>query len=113
MYFLTLSSITGTAYTFLQPDQARYAGDLITALEVSEVRVPSDLDKLWKDYVAEQQEAGLKVEKNKGFSGKGYKFNEEEAMMHDERKQLQKFQLGTYRDVVLLNFVVFRSITIT
>ncbi|KAL5261797.1 hypothetical protein ACHWQZ_G007485 [Mnemiopsis leidyi] len=88
------AGMKGTAYTFLQPDQARYAGDLITALEVSEVRVPSDLDKLWKDYVAEQQEAGLKVEKNKGFSGKGYKFNEEEAMMHDERKQLQKFQLG-------------------
>jgi len=88
------AGMKGTAYTFIQPDQPRYAGDLINALEVSEVRVPSDLDKLWKDYVAEQQEAGLKVEKNKGFSGKGYKFNEEEAMMHDERKQLQKFQLG-------------------
>ena len=47
--------------------------------------------------MAEQQEAGLKVEKNKGFSGKGYKFNEEEDMMHDERKQLQKFQLGRFQ----------------
>lgn len=64
------------------------------------MRVPSDLDKLWKDYVAEQQEAGLKVEKNKGFSGKGYKFNEEEAMMHDERKQLQKFQLGMLCSII-------------
>jgi len=88
------AGMKGTAYTFIQPDQARYAGDLINALEISGARVPSDLENLWKDYVAAQQEAGLKVEKNRGFSGKGFKFNDEEAMMHDERKQLQKFQLG-------------------
>ena len=58
--------------------------------------------------MAAQQEAGLKVEKNRGFSGKGYKFNDEEAMMHDERKQLQKFQLGKFSAWQVFSLVSFQ-----
>ena len=72
----------------------RYAGDLVNAMEASGARVPTDLELLWKDYVDEQKEMGLSVEKNKGFSGRGFKFTEEETMMFSEKKQLQKFQLG-------------------
>jgi len=88
------AGMKGTAYTFIQRDQERHAGDLINALELSGARVPTELEVLWKEYVAEQESQGNKVEKNRGFSGKGYKFNQEESALHDEKKQLQKFSLG-------------------
>ncbi|XP_023370480.1 probable ATP-dependent RNA helicase DDX46 [Otolemur garnettii] len=53
----------GYAYTFITEDQARYAGDIIKALEF-------------------------------GFSGKGFKFDETEQALANERKKLQKAALG-------------------
>jgi len=40
----------GFAYTFISPDQGRMAGEIIKALELSNVEVPSDLLQLWEDY---------------------------------------------------------------
>lgn len=33
----------GWAYTFLTPDQPRYAAEIVRAMEISEVPVPPDL----------------------------------------------------------------------
>jgi hypothetical protein len=39
----------GYAYTFITPEQERYAGEIIRALELSEATVPQDVNKLWED----------------------------------------------------------------
>ena len=36
----------GDAYTFITPEQEKYAGDIVKALEMSGVPVPEDLQKM-------------------------------------------------------------------
>lgn len=45
----------GYAYTFITEDQARYAGDIIKALELSGNPIPPDLEKLWADFKDQQK----------------------------------------------------------
>ena len=45
----------GYAYTFLKPDQERYAGDIIRALETSGTPVPDELRALWDEYVKKME----------------------------------------------------------
>ena len=40
----------GFAYTFITPEQERYTGEIIRALELSESPIPPDLAKMWNDY---------------------------------------------------------------
>uniref|UniRef100_T1P965 Probable ATP-dependent RNA helicase DDX46 n=1 Tax=Musca domestica TaxID=7370 RepID=T1P965_MUSDO len=84
----------GSAWTFLTYDQGRYAGDIIRALELSETPVPEELQKLWNEYKAGQEAEGKKVHTGGGFSGKGFKFDEQEANAAKESKKLQKAALG-------------------
>ncbi|PNF43480.1 putative ATP-dependent RNA helicase DDX46 [Cryptotermes secundus] len=84
----------GFAYTFITPEQERYAGDIIRALELSLVPVPDPLRMLWDRYKAKQAAEGKKVHTGGGFSGKGFKFDEAEAMMVSEKKKFQKAALG-------------------
>ncbi|XP_019780003.1 probable ATP-dependent RNA helicase DDX46 isoform X3 [Tursiops truncatus] len=84
----------GFAYTFITEDQARYAGDIIKALELSGTAVPPDLEKLWSDFKDQQKAEGKIIKKSSGFSGKGFKFDETEQALANERKKLQKAALG-------------------
>uniref|UniRef100_A0A803SWR8 RNA helicase n=1 Tax=Anolis carolinensis TaxID=28377 RepID=A0A803SWR8_ANOCA len=84
----------GYAYTFITEDQARYAGDIIKALELSGTPVPSELEKLWNDFKDQQKAEGKTIKKSSGFSGKGFKFDETEEALANERKKLQKAALG-------------------
>ncbi|XP_039691986.1 putative ATP-dependent RNA helicase DDX46 isoform X4 [Pteropus medius] len=84
----------GYAYTFITEDQARYAGDIIKALELSGTTVPPDLEKLWSDFKDQQKAEGKIIKKSSGFSGKGFKFDETEQALANERKKLQKAALG-------------------
>lgn len=84
----------GFAWTFLTPEQGRYAGDIIRALELSGGKVPDDLQQLWDKYKATQEAEGKKVHSGGGFSGKGFKFDEQEANAVKESKKLQKAALG-------------------
>ncbi|XP_036915412.1 probable ATP-dependent RNA helicase DDX46 isoform X6 [Sturnira hondurensis] len=84
----------GYAYTFITEDQARYAGDIIKALELSGTTVPPDLEKLWGDFKDQQKAEGKIIKKSSGFSGKGFKFDETEQALANERKKLQKAALG-------------------
>lgn len=85
----------GFAWTFLTPDQGRYASEIIRALELSGANVPDELRELWEQYKASQEAAGNKVHiGGGGFSGKGFKFDEQEANAVKESKKMQKAALG-------------------
>lgn len=89
----------GFAYTFLTPDQKRYSGHIIKALEMSSTQVPEELKVMWDEYVKEMEAAGKKVKIcSGGFEGKGFKFNEQEEAFSDERKKLQKVAFGLHVD---------------
>lgn len=84
----------GFAYTFITPEQSRYAGDIIRAFELAQVTVPEPLRNLWDSYKSKQEAEGKKVHTGGGFSGKGFKFDENEAAAVNERKKFQKAALG-------------------
>ncbi|XP_068155151.1 probable ATP-dependent RNA helicase DDX46 isoform X1 [Drosophila tropicalis] len=84
----------GSAYTFITPEQSRYAGDIIRALDLSGTPVPAELTTLWNDYKSAQEAEGKTVHTGGGFSGKGFKFDEQEFNAVKESKKLQKAALG-------------------
>ncbi|XP_037125484.1 probable ATP-dependent RNA helicase DDX46 isoform X1 [Syngnathus acus] len=84
----------GFAYTFITADQVRYAGDIIKALELSGSPVPADLEQLWVSFKDQQKAEGKSIRSSSGFSGKGFKFDETEHALANERKKLQKAALG-------------------
>ncbi|XP_055606966.1 probable ATP-dependent RNA helicase DDX46 [Uranotaenia lowii] len=84
----------GFAWTFLTHDQGRFAGEIVRALELSGGTIPDDLRILWETYKTAQEAQGKTVHTGGGFSGKGFKFDEQEAAAVNERKKLQKAALG-------------------
>uniref|UniRef100_A0A3Q3WR86 Probable ATP-dependent RNA helicase DDX46 n=1 Tax=Mola mola TaxID=94237 RepID=A0A3Q3WR86_MOLML len=84
----------GYAYTFITEDQVRYAGDIIKALELSGSAVPPELEQLWASFKDQQKAEGKTIKSSSGFSGKGFKFDETEHALANERKKLQKAALG-------------------
>uniref|UniRef100_A0A3P8WG51 Probable ATP-dependent RNA helicase DDX46 n=1 Tax=Cynoglossus semilaevis TaxID=244447 RepID=A0A3P8WG51_CYNSE len=84
----------GYAYTFITDDQVRYAGDIIKALELSGSPVPQELEQLWASFKDQQKAEGKTIKSSSGFSGKGFKFDETEHALANERKKLQKAALG-------------------
>ncbi|MEE6479340.1 hypothetical protein FKM82_012222, partial [Ascaphus truei] len=84
----------GYAFTFITEEQARHAGDIIKALELSGTLVPAELEKLWCEFKDLQKAEGKIIKKTSGFSGKGFKFDETEHALANERKKLQKAALG-------------------
>uniref|UniRef100_UPI003AAEF016 probable ATP-dependent RNA helicase DDX46 isoform X4 n=1 Tax=Centroberyx gerrardi TaxID=166262 RepID=UPI003AAEF016 len=84
----------GFAYTFITEDQVRYAGDIIKALELSGSPVPPELEQLWASFKDQQKAEGKTIKSSSGFSGKGFKFDETEHALANERKKLQKAALG-------------------
>ncbi|XP_030294255.1 putative ATP-dependent RNA helicase DDX46 isoform X2 [Sparus aurata] len=84
----------GYAYTFITDDQVRYAGDIIKALELSGSPVPPELEQLWASFKDQQKAEGKTIKSSSGFSGKGFKFDETEHALANERKKLQKAALG-------------------
>lgn len=84
----------GFSWTFLTPEQGRYAGEILRAMELSGAVVPPDLQKLADTYKEGQEAVGKKVHTGGGFSGKGFKFDEQEAAAVNEMKKLQKAALG-------------------
>ncbi|XP_031570919.1 probable ATP-dependent RNA helicase DDX46 [Actinia tenebrosa] len=84
----------GTSYTFITPEQGRFAIEIVKALENSEVLVPDELRNLANEYIETQQAEGKQITKTSGFSGKGFKFNEEEVNKVNEAKKIQKWALG-------------------
>ncbi|KPJ18682.1 putative ATP-dependent RNA helicase DDX46 [Papilio machaon] len=84
----------GYAWTFLTPEQGRYAGDVLRAFELAGSAPPPELRQLWDRYKDAQEKDGKKVHTGGGFSGKGFKFDESEAQAATEKKKYQKAALG-------------------
>ena len=51
----------GFANTFITPEQARSAGDIIKAFELSESPVPPELAQLWENYKEEAKAVSFLV----------------------------------------------------
>jgi len=86
----------GFAHTFITQEQGRYSNDIIKALELSGAEVPEELQKLFDTYKEEAKAAGRTVKSSSGFSGKGFKFDDTEAELANDRKKLQKAALGLH-----------------
>lgn len=84
----------GVAWTFVTPEQGNFSGEIIRALESSGAETPEELRTLWEKYKTQQESEGKKVHSGGGFSGKGFKFDEQEAAAVKENKKMQKAALG-------------------
>lgn len=82
----------GCAITFISQDDARYAPDLVKALQLSEQVVPDDLKALADGFMAKVNQ-GLEQAHGTGYGGSGFKFNEEED---EARKAVKKAQAKEY-----------------
>ncbi|KAI8053810.1 hypothetical protein BDF22DRAFT_438898 [Syncephalis plumigaleata] len=80
----------GTAYTFITPEQDRFAVDIVKALKLSKIAVPESLQKMADDFV-EQVKAGKAFKAGSGFSGKGLERLDQER---DLVKKIQKKRFG-------------------
>ncbi|KAL2051933.1 hypothetical protein ABVK25_007848 [Lepraria finkii] len=78
---------TGTAVTFITPDQDRYSLDIAKALRQSGQEVPEDLQKLVDGFI-EKVKAGKEKVSGSGFGGKGLERldQERDAARARERK---------------------------
>lgn len=82
----------GQAITFISEEEARYAPDLVKALELSEQPVPDDLKALADGFMAKVKQ-GLEQAHGTGYGGSGFKFDEQED---EARKAAKKAQAKEY-----------------
>jgi ATP-dependent RNA helicase DDX46/PRP5 len=66
---------------------------------MSGAAVPEELKQIWDEFVKEMEAQGKKVKAcSGGFEGKGFKFNEQEEAVSDERKKIQKLAFDLHVD---------------
>ena len=83
----------GTAYTFIGPDEAAYAQDIIKALDASGQHVPLGLRAI--NYQQKQKLLlGCAKTAGSGFGGKGYRFDNDEANANKEARKAEMKLLG-------------------
>ncbi|KAL3840111.1 hypothetical protein ACJIZ3_024702 [Penstemon smallii] len=87
----------GCAITFISEEDARYAPDLVKALELSEQSVPTDLKALADGFMAKVNQ-GLEQAHGTGYGGSGFKFNEEEDEVRKAAKKAQAKEYGFEED---------------
>ncbi|KAL2500272.1 DEAD-box ATP-dependent RNA helicase 42 [Forsythia ovata] len=87
----------GCAITFISEEDARYAPDLLKALELSEQVVPADLKALADGFMVKVNQ-GLEQAHGTGYGGSGFKFNEEEDEVRRAAKKAQAKEYGFEED---------------
>lgn len=87
----------GCAITFISEEDARYAPDLVKALELSEQVVPDDLKALADGFMAKVNQ-GLEQAHGTGYGGSGFKFTEEEDEVRRAAKKAQAREYGFEED---------------
>ncbi|KAK6916851.1 Helicase, C-terminal [Dillenia turbinata] len=87
----------GCAITFISEEEARYAPDLVKALQLSEQVVPDDLKALADSFMAKVNQ-GLEQAHGTGYGGSGFKFNEEEDEVRKAAKKAQAKEYGFEED---------------
>lgn len=76
----------GEAYTFITPDQDKYAGDIIEALHRSNVEIPEELNALELTFL-EKVRTGEAAPSSSGYGGKGLEKLDKER---DIKKRIEK-----------------------
>eukprot|EP00468_Gymnochlora_sp_CCMP2014_P005705 CAMPEP_0167750518 /NCGR_PEP_ID=MMETSP0110_2-20121227/6042_1 /TAXON_ID=629695 /ORGANISM="Gymnochlora sp., Strain CCMP2014" /LENGTH=1365 /DNA_ID=CAMNT_0007635861 /DNA_START=143 /DNA_END=4240 /DNA_ORIENTATION=- len=84
----------GTAITFLNDDEEQLALDLVTGLEKNKQIVPKDLQKLADEFKAKVSRGEAVYYSNKGYDGRGHKFDEEEAQAQLNEKRWERIGYG-------------------
>jgi len=81
----------GVAYTFISPDEAHYAEEILRVLEDSGQKIPQDLKALVRSYKEKLESGEADKFKTHGYWGKGFKFdNVEKEKISQVRKELGK-----------------------
>ncbi|XP_019100888.1 PREDICTED: DEAD-box ATP-dependent RNA helicase 45-like [Camelina sativa] len=83
----------GCAVTFLSEDDAKYAPDLVKALELSEQLVPDDVKAVADGFMAKVKQ-GIEQAHGTGYGGSGFRFNEEEEEVRKSAKKAQAKEYG-------------------
>ena len=76
----------GEAYTFITPDQDKFAGDIIEALHRSQVPIPEELEALATTFL-EKVRTGEAAPSSSGYGGKGLEKLDKER---DMKKRMEK-----------------------
>ena len=86
----------GYAWTFITPDQGAYAWPINQALVLSGNPPNEKLLQMFERYKLQQEALGrtVKTGGGGGFSGKGFKFDEQEAQQINDKRKFQKVALG-------------------
>ena len=79
----------GVAYTFITPEQDKFAGDIIKALKESKQNVPPRLQQLWDDFSAKVKTGSASFHSS-GFGGRGLDRieNDRETVKKAQKKAL-------------------------
>ncbi|CAE5966674.1 unnamed protein product [Arabidopsis arenosa] len=83
----------GCAVTFISEDDAKYAPDLVKALELSEQPVPDDVKAVADGFMAKVKQ-GIEQAHGTGYGGSGFQFNEEEEEVRKAAKKAQAKEYG-------------------
>jgi len=84
----------GTAITFLSEEEEQLALDLVVGLTKAKQVIPKDLQKLADDFKAKVSRGEATYYSNKGYDGRGHKFDEEEAIAQANRKHWERVGYG-------------------
>lgn len=90
----------GYAFTFITEEEDKFAEDIIKALQISNAKVPEDLKNMHRKFEEKVQRGEARKYKNKNLSGRGYKFDPEEA---SKMKLIKKILGGIELDIEDLN----------
>lgn len=80
----------GTAITFIEPQQQKFAPDLVKGLVAAKQVVPKDLQKMADEWNQMRKEGKVAWSSNDGFGGSGYRFDESEAAENQNQRRLLK-----------------------
>jgi len=81
----------GVAYTFIEPDEEQFSPDMIKALKQSDIDVPQELMIMHMTFLSKVK-AGKAKKHGSGYSGKGFKFDEEEDTEKVVEKEVVKLR---------------------
>ncbi len=82
----------GTAITFLEPDQDKYAPDLVKGLTSAGQSVPADLEKMANEFMEKRKLGIVKFSANSGYGGSGFAFDASEE--NERKNQLLRERIG-------------------
>jgi len=84
----------GTAITFLSKEEEQLALDLVVGLQKAKQVIPQDLQDLADEFKAKVSRGEAQYYSNKGYDGRGHKFDEEEARAQANERRWERIGYG-------------------